>query len=531
MPDLFEFRDEMKAESRAEAQALVKGISFTINKGEVFALVGESGSGKSLTALSVLRLLPDALIINGGSIKLMDENLFSLTEMEMNSVRGRKVAMVFQEPQSTLNPVQTVGDQVYEVLKLHKNLPKSEGKKEIIELFSEVGIPKPEQRFSWYHQQLSGGQNKRIMIAMALASETDLLVADEPTTALDVTIQKQILTLLNELRKKRGLTILLITHDMGVVSEMADRIAVMRDGEIIEQANKDNFFHAPKTDYSKKLIAALPDTHHFITTDKKPIILKLNDLKVWFPIKAGIFQRTVDYTKAVNGVSLSIKEGETLALVGESGCGKTTLGKAILRLTEITEGAIEFQGKKISGLSHKNYLPYRRDIQVIFQDPFSSMNPRMTIRNIIEEGMISLGVEPDEKKREQKILHLMSRGDLDEDFLSRYPHEFSGGQRQRSASVRALAVHPKLIICDEPTSALDVSIRGQVLRLLKKLQDEEKFSYLFITHDLSLVPYMAHTVAVMKEGVIVEQGATQQVMEQPQHDYTKKLLASVPVIK
>lgn len=507
---------------------IVRNVGFDIHPGEVFALVGESGSGKSITALSVMRLLPQALKITHGTVVLQGENVFALPEQEMNAVRGKKFAMIFQEPQTSLNPVQTIGAQLHEVLKLHKNSTWDQALPQLVELLNEVGIPDPETRLQWYPHQLSGGQKQRVMIAMALACEPDLLIADEPTTALDVTIQKQVLALIKELCKKRNLAVLLITHDMGVVSEMADTVAVMKNGEIIEADTVKEFFQAPKTAYSRQLIASLPDTEHFNAGNDHKVLLSAKDVNVWFPIKKGVFQRTVGYTKAVEGVSFTVEEGQTLALVGESGCGKTSIAKAAIQLNPVSAGSIEFNGKNISELSGQDFLPLRKDIQIIFQDPFSSMNPRMTVRQIIEEGMVSLGVELDVDKRRTRILDLLTKVGLEKEHLDRYPHEFSGGQRQRIAIARALAVEPKLIICDEPTSALDVSIRGQILQLLKKLQDEENISFLFITHDLSLIPALAHKVAVMRQGKIVEQGTAEQIMTAPKEEYTKELLAAAP---
>jgi ABC-type microcin C transport system duplicated ATPase subunit YejF len=509
---------------------LVKGVSFDIKQGEIFALVGESGSGKSLTSLSIMRLLPEVLTITSGSVVFGRQKIFELTETQMNSVRGKKIAMIFQEPQTSLNPVQTIGVQLQEVLKLHQHVAVENLQEKLIELLKEVGMPDPVARLKWYPHQLSGGQKQRVMIAMALACEPELLVADEPTTALDVTIQRQILELLNDLRKRRNLSVLLITHDMGVVAEMADTVAVMQQGEIIEQAPCQAFFTNPQHKYSQRLINSLPKSDDFIDACNSEPILEVRNLKVWFAKKKGILQRTVGHTKAVDGISFNVGKGETLAIVGESGSGKTTMGKAILRLNPVHSGSIVFKGKELNGLSHSQFLPHRRDIQIIFQDPFSSMNPRMSVREIIEEGMVSLKVEASAIKREKIMCALLTRVGLEPDHLDRYPHEFSGGQRQRIAIARALAVKPQLIICDEPTSALDVSIRGQVLELLNELQQETGVSLLFITHDLSIVPHLAHRVAVMKDGVIVEQGTTEQVMTNPQHEYTQALLKAVPAL-
>jgi len=518
-------------------QCLVDGVSFHIDAGEVFALVGESGSGKSVTSLAIMRLLSDGLHIASGDVHLVGQSLFTLTEAQMNGVRGRRIAMVFQEPQSSLNPVHTIGRQIGEVLTLHRKRSGTELKQDVIALLEEVGIPDAEQRASWYPHQLSGGQKQRVMIAMALACEPELLIADEPTTALDVTIQKQILNLLNELRKKRQLGILLITHDMGVVAEMADRIAVMRHGQLLEQAPRDEFFNSPKHEYSRQLIHSLPRQDSFraaINKEQTPL-LEMTNVCVWFAQRKGVLQRIAGYTKAVDGISLTIGHGETLALVGESGSGKSTAGRAILRLTPTTSGEVLFNGLRIDQLHESEFIDLRKRIQVIFQDPFSSMNPRMTVREIIEEGMISLNVGGNDGKwskseREQEIRRILQRVGLEAEHLDRFPHEFSGGQRQRIAIARAIAVKPQLIICDEPTSALDVSIRGQVLQLLQELQQEMGLSYLFITHDLSIIPHIAHRVAVMKDGKIVEQGSTEAVMQNPQHEYTQQLLSAVPMI-
>ena len=516
----------------ARGEQILKKVSLSVHAGEIFALVGESGSGKSITSLAAMRLLPDALKVTNGDVELEGRALFSLTERQMQEVRGRKVAMIFQDALTSLNPVQTVGQQIAETLRQHKPLSSANVRQRTIDLFTEVGLPDPEKRLGFYPHQLSGGQQQRIMIAMALACEPEVLIADEPTTALDVTIQKQILELVVNLARTRNLAVLLITHDMGVVSNTADTVAVMYRGEVIEQSTVNEFFHNPQQDYSKKLINSLPDMNHYrpATNNEKPL-LTVDGLKVHFPIRKGILQRVAGYTKAVDGISLSIDVGETLALVGESGSGKSTCGRAILNLETLTAGQIHFNGARIDHLSRRDMLEYRKKIQVIFQNPYSSMNPRMTVGSIIEEGMISLGLARSAEQRSARIDQLLERVSLPVEYRHRYPHEFSGGQRQRIAIARALAVDPQLIICDEPTSALDVSIRAEVLTLLLDLQKEFGVSYLFITHDLSIVPHLAHRVGVMQNGVIVEQGEAEQVLTNPQHAYTKALLHSIPKIE
>jgi peptide/nickel transport system ATP-binding protein len=509
---------------------LLKNVSFKIQKGEIFALVGESGSGKSLTSLAIMRLLPDVISVSSGDIKLKKNSLFALPEYQMQKIRGRQIAMIFQEPMSALNPVLTVGEQVAEVIKVHLGLKKDAIKKKVIALFEEVALKEPKERYNWYPHQLSGGQKQRVMIAIALACEPALLIADEPTTALDVTIQAQVLKLLKKIRRDRDLSILFITHDMAVVSQIADKIAVMRYGEIVEQAECSAFFSNPQHPYTQALLRDAMETKESRETQKDmEKLLNVENLKVYFPIKKGFFQRTAGYVKAVDGVTLSIAKGKTLALVGESGSGKSTIGQAILSLVHITEGTVSFNEQDLASLTQAELKPYRRKIQVVFQDPFSALNPRMTIGNIIREGMVSLGVGPKEKTaQDEHIKKLLLKVELEAEHAERYPHEFSGGQRQRIGIARALAVEPELIICDEPTSALDVSVRAQVLKLLKRLQQESGVSYLFITHDLSIVPMVADEVAVMKEGKIVEQGFVEKVMKDPQHEYTKRLLESAP---
>ncbi|MCF6345636.1 MAG: dipeptide ABC transporter ATP-binding protein [Thiomicrorhabdus sp.] len=516
---------------------LIKNISFSIGGGEIFALVGESGSGKSLTSLAIMRLLPEALRVTSGSILLEQQDLFQLPEFKMQKIRGKKIAMIFQEPMTSLNPVMKVGEQVAEVLRVHLKLNRSQARNKVISLFEEVGIPEAKERYEWYPHQLSGGQKQRVMIAMALACEPDVLIADEPTTALDVTIQAQVLQLLKDIRDKRGLSILFITHDMGVVNEMADQVAVMKEGEIVEQAEKQAFFSKPRHPYTQKLLQDAIPSNHFKPAVESKTLLQLTDLKVHFPIKKGLFQRTVGYVKAVDGVTLEIKKGQTLALVGESGSGKSTIGQAILKLVDSTSGSVNFSNLSeqtqntidLTQLSEKQMKPFRKKVQVIFQDPFSALNPRMTIDEIIREGMVSLQVGSGKKEdQDQRIEELLDQVGLLPEHKKRYPHEFSGGQRQRIGIARALAVEPELIICDEPTSALDVTVRAQVLNLLEDLQQKYQLSFLFITHDLSIIPAIAHQVAVMKEGKIVEQGTVEQIMHFPKHDYTKALLNSAP---
>ena len=522
--------ENLKICHSSSGMVLVDDLSLDLRLGETLAIVGESGSGKSITALSAIRLLPNALEINEGSVTLEKDDIFELTENEMNEVRGRRIAMIFQEPQTSLNPVQTVGDQLREVISLHGNVLKPDDLTKLtLDLLSEVGIPQPEERINWYPHQLSGGQVQRIMIAIALACDPDVLIADEPTTALDVTIQKQVLDLLKKLKVERNLSILFITHDMGVVSAISDRVAVMHNGKIIETAECNDFFADPQHEYSKQLINSLPNTQDYLRNESSKTLLRVNNLHVWFPMKTGFFQRTISQTKAVDGINFHIDEGETLALVGESGCGKTTTGRAILRLCELTRGRIIFGTKLIHDIPERSYLHFRKKIQVIFQDPFSSMNPRMTVGDIIQEGVMTLAREIPPKLRDQHIRRVLDRVGLHSKQLSRYPHEFSGGQRQRIAIARALAVRPTLVICDEPTSALDVSLRAEVLRLLRDFQREEGIAYLFITHDLSLIPSFAHRVAVMKEGKIVEQGPAEDIMLNAQHPYSRELIAAAPV--
>ncbi len=520
----------LQVRHKETGELLVDDVGFTLYGGQVFALVGESGSGKSLTSLSIMRLLPDALEISGGDVKMPDTDLYALTESQMQTVRGRRISMIFQNAQTALNPVQKIGKQIAETLRLHTPLRNAALRQRVVDLLDEVGIPDPDERYDFYPHELSGGQQQRVMIAMALACEPEILIADEPTTALDVTIQEQVLELIKNLARSRDLAVLLITHDMAVVNNTADEVAVMYKGRIIERGNVYQFFHRPQQEYSKRLIESLPDLTRYRNLSISVPLLRLKNVEVHFPIKKGILQRTVDYVRAVDDVTLEVGEGETYALVGESGSGKSTLGRAILNLNPATSGDIFFGGTRINDLPRLQMLPFRKRIQVIFQNPYSSMNPRMTVGRIIEEGMESLGIDMKAAQRKKRMLELLERVQLDPDMHVRYPHEFSGGQLQRVAIARALAVEPQLVICDEPTSALDVSIRSEVLDLLQELQREFDCSYLFITHDLSIIPTLAHYVGVMQMGKLVEQGSAEQILTNPQHEYTKTLLNSVPRI-
>jgi oligopeptide/dipeptide ABC transporter ATP-binding protein len=491
----------------------VDGVSFAIEAGETFALLGESGCGKSMTALSLMRLLPAVARIAEGEATFDGRDLFAVSEAGMRELRGGGMAMIFQEPATSLNPVMTIGQQIAEVLELHGG-----DRGRVVELLEAVGIPDPERRAQEFPFQLSGGMKQRAMIAMALAGDPKLLIADEPTTALDVTIQAQVLDLLEELQRQRGMALLLITHDLGVAARMADRVGVMHAGRLVEVSEKRAFFAGPSHPYSRRLFESLPENlaktlPGAAATER---LLAVQDLAVHFPIRRGLFQRTVGHVRAVDGVSLKVSRGRTLAIVGESGCGKTTAGKAILQLIEPTAGKVSLDGRELTELA-------ARDVQMVFQDPFGSLNPRLRIGEIIAEGMRTLGIDGD-------VGRLLEQVGLEAEMASRYPHEFSGGQRQRIAIARALAVNPRLLICDEPTSALDVSVQAQIIALLKCLQDERGLAYLFITHNISVVDYLAHEVAVMYLGRIVEQGTVEQVLHGARHPYTQALLAAVPKI-
>ncbi len=583
----------------------VDGVSLSLDRGETFALLGESGSGKSLTALSVMRLLPDAGRVVGGEVRLEGTDLLALPERAMRDVRGRRIGMIFQEPGSSLDPVMTAGDQVREVLDRHLGLRGSAADRRVLELFEAVGIPDPRRRMDEYPFQLSGGLKQRVMIAGALACEPELLIADEPTTALDVTIQAQVLGLLRELQQRTGMAVLLITHDLGVVAEMAHRVAVIYAGELVETAPRERLFAAPAHPYTRKLFASVPGRHlrdaplaaiggqvpplwrefsgcrfaercerafeacsstppamvqleggqaarcHLhaprfagraappkatmsaaTVAAQQPVasgpLLEARDLAVHFPIRRGVLKRVVGQVRAVDGLSLELHAGRTLALVGESGCGKTTAGKAMARLLEPTQGRVLLRGEDLTALRGMALRTRRRDFQIIFQDPFASLNPRMRLAEIVTEGMQALGVGGDAAARERRVDELLDQVGLSTDMRHRYPHELSGGQRQRIAIARALAVEPKILVCDEPTSALDVSVQAQILNLLRDLQQRLGLAYLFITHNLSVVEFLAHEVAVMYLGRIVEHGGVREVLESPRHPYTQALLEAVP---
>ena len=518
---------------------IVNNISFTIERGETFVLLGESGSGKSITALSIMRLLPAAIKISDGSVILHTTNLFQLPENKMRKIRGAKIGMIFQEPQTSLNPVLTAGQQISETLRQHDNLSKKQCIKRSIELLDAVGIPDAERRINEYPHQFSGGMKQRIMIAIALAGKPDLLIADEPTTALDVTIQAQVLNLLRKLQSETGMSILFITHDIGVAAQMADHIAVMQNGSIVELKTKKELFSNPENAYTQKLFDAIPSWEkrteeneiEEIERTERTSLLKVKDLKVYYPIRKGIFKRTIGHVRAVDSVTIDLHAGETVAIVGESGSGKTTMGKGILQLLEVTSGDITYQKTDLNKLDAPSLRKLRSDIQIVFQDPYSSMNPRMMVNDIIQEGMLAQGVGESKKERDEHTVKLLEQVGLLPEHRYRYPHEFSGGQRQRICIARALAVKPKLIICDEPTSALDVSVQAQILSLLKDLQKEYQLGYLFITHNISVVEYIAHYVAVMYEGKIVEQGAVEKILKNPKNPYTKNLLSAVPRIE
>jgi peptide/nickel transport system ATP-binding protein len=519
--------------SKSESFTIVDDITFNINAGEVFALIGESGSGKTLTSLSVMRILPHKIGYSKSSqIIFQGQDLLNITENNMRSIRGAGIAMIFQDPMTSLNPIATIGKQIIEVLRLHRGIKGRLAYIETLRLLEAVKIPDPTRRFYNYPHELSGGMRQRVMIAMALACKPSLLIADEPTTALDVTTQAQILHLLKELQKKENMAILLITHDLAIAAQIADRIAVMQRGKLVEQNSTREFFAAPQNAYSKKLLASVPDNLLAQTSSDQAQtkILEVSNLRVYFPIKQGVLRRTSGYTKAVDDINFALYAGKTLAIVGESGSGKSTVAKAVLALLPEATGKVEFSEHNLLQLANERLRKYRTEIQIVFQDPYTSINPKLRVIDSLEDGLIMQG-KLSAAARQQKIDALLEQVGLNPKAKYRYPHEFSGGERQRLCIARALSVDPKIIICDEPTSSLDVSVQAQVLKLLLDVQRDKNISYLFISHDLKVVGMLAHQIAVMQAGKIVEHGATQTILNNPQHPYTQKLLAAVPKIK
>jgi len=521
--NLIEIRDlSVEFANGGGVHRVVEGVSFDIRKGETLALVGESGSGKSVTAHSILRLLPYPLARHpSGSVRYAGQDLLQLEERRMRGIRGNRIAMVFQEPMTSLNPLHSIEKQINEVLALHKGLRGTTATARTLELLELVGIPEPHKRLKAYPHELSGGQRQRVMIAMALANEPELLIADEPTTALDVTVQLKILELLKELQARLGMALLLITHDLNLVRRTAHRVCVMRGGSIVEQAGCEEIFQAPKHPYTQELLGAEPSGEPADNPVGEPL-LEVDELRVWFPIRKGLLRRTVDHVKAVDGIGFCLHRGQTLGIVGESGSGKSTLGLAILRLLA-SRGSIRFHGKTLDGLSQGDIRPLRREMQVVFQDPFGSLSPRMSVGQIVGEGLRIHGLgSPAEQ--EQAIIDALEEVGLDPETRHRYPHEFSGGQRQRIAIARALVLKPALILLDEPTSALDRTVQRQVVELLRSLQRKYDLTYLFISHDLAVVKALSHQLMVVKEGQVVEQGPAREIFAAPQHIYTRQLL-------
>src|SRR5580700_5834120 len=504
----------------------VDHVSFDIAKGETLALVGESGSGKSVTALSILKLLPyPAARHPSGEIRFKDRDLLRLSERDIRQVRGDDITIVFQEPMTSLNPLHTIEKQIGEILLLHRGLTGAAARARTVEVLGQVGIPDPQSRLKAYPHQLSGGQRQRVMIAMALANEPDLLIADEPTTALDVTVQAQILTLLAEIRSRLGMSLLFITHDLGIVRRIADRVCVMNSGEIVEQGPVEQVFTAPKHPYTRALLAAEPKPDPAPPRPQAPVVISADDLKVWFPVKRGVLRTTVGHIKAVDGVSLSVRKGETLGVVGESGSGKTTLGLALLRLIS-SDGPIVFLGSNIQGLRFKAMRPFRRDMQIVFQDPFGALSPRMSVGDIIAEGLSVHQSSLSQTEREARVIKALRDVGMDPATRFRYPHEFSGGQRQRISIARAVVLEPNFVVLDEPTSALDMLFQAQMVDLLRELQRKRDLTYMFISHDLRVVASLASHLIVMRHGKVVEEGAASELFKNPKSDYTRALFAA-----
>ena len=505
----------------------VKRASFTLDRGETLALVGESGSGKSVTALSILQLLPypSARHTPESSIRFAGEELVGGAPARLREIRGNRIAMIFQEPMTSLNPLHTLEKQIGETLLIHKHMSGSAARARTLELLRQVGLRDAESRLGAYPHQLSGGQRQRVMIAMAIANEPDILIADEPTTALDVTIQAQILELMRDLKDRLGMALLLITHDLTIVRHMAERVCVMTQGEIVEQGRTADIFAQPQHPYTRRLLAAEPKGRVPPADPTAPVLIEGDDVKVWFPIRSGIFRRIKGYVKAVDGVSLKVRAGSTLGVVGESGSGKTTLGLALLRLLD-AEGEIRFRGHDIAHERQRRLRPLRREMQVVFQDPYSSLSPRLSIAQIVGEGLRVHNLSASEAERRQLIEETLAEVGLDPAAAERYPHEFSGGQRQRIAIARALVLKPRFLVLDEPTSALDMSVQAQIVDLLRELQERYGLAYLFISHDLKVVRALSHEILVMKDGEIVESGSTERVMTAPEHPYTRALMAA-----
>ncbi len=516
---------DLSVEFKSGEQAVraVNHLSFDLNANETLAIVGESGSGKSVSALSILRLLPYPLAQHpSGKILFKGRDLLRSSEQEMRAIRGERISMIFQEPMTSLNPLHSIERQIGETLHLHKGLGGREARERIIELLTLVGIPDPAARLGFYPHQLSGGQKQRVMIAMALANEPDLLIADEPTTALDVTVQKQVLELLKSLQRRLNMAILLITHDLNIVRHYADRVLVMQKGDQVEEAPCNELFHRPRHAYTRQLIEADPKGCPQALAEDARSILRTHNLNVWFAQKKTLFGRPLSWFKAAQDINLELKAGETLGIVGESGSGKTTIGLALLKLLS-SRGGIEFDGRAIEHLDQRQFRPLRRDIQIVFQDPFGSLSPRMSVAEIIGEGL-EIHKVGDAASREQAIIDVLKEVELDPGVRHRYPHEFSGGQRQRIAIARALVLQPKLIILDEPTSALDRTVQCQVVKLLQGLQQKYQISYIFISHDLAVVKALSHRILVLKNGQVVEQGPSQQIFSAPQAAYTRSLI-------
>ena len=504
----------------------VNKVSFDIKRGECVALVGESGSGKSVSALSVLKLLPYPMASHPtGAIRFKGHELLGMSENDIRAIRGNDISIIFQEPMTSLNPLHTIGAQIGEILQLHNGMRGTAARARVLELLTQVGIPDPETRLGSYPHQLSGGQRQRVMIAMALANEPDLLIADEPTTALDVTVQAQILALLADIRQRLGMSLLFITHDLGIVRRIAERVCVMKNGEIVEQGPVEQVFTSPRHSYTKALLAAEPKPDPAPPQPDAPVVMSTDDLKVWFPIKRGLLRKTIGYVKAVDGVSVKIRQGETLGVVGESGSGKTTLGLALLRLIS-SQGPIVFLGKDVQGLQFKQMRPFRRDMQIVFQDPFGALSPRMSVGDIIAEGLSVHQRSLSEDEREARVVKALQDVGLDPATRFRYPHEFSGGQRQRISIARAVVLEPSFVVLDEPTSALDMLFQAQMVDLLRELQRKRDLTYMFISHDLRVVASLASHLIVMRHGKVVEEGPAAELFRNPKSDYTRALFAA-----